>query len=207
MPVTKTSSGLIDRCHDNEGKLSFSQSLFKIPFFNGRTIDAKPYKKFSNGFSIGLSDENAKVSLRQNERGNFFESPPDHSFSLTVDIEDTAHSKWITLEGDLDITRLSPSDRLTTLVALKSSTQSEFTLDLRLYRKSGGLKDLHIGKITPKRNGEYTSATVSALLGSLCDIIQNDLKSASLLLFFPVESRQSHTLYMFNVLLTERELD
>lgn len=186
-----------------KNNLDFSQSLFKVPFTNGGKICAQPYKEFAKGFCIGLSDENATVVLRQNARESVFLSPPDHSFSLGIEIEDTAHSKWISLEGKLDATQLSPNTRLTVLVALSASTNSELNLDLRLNRKSGGFKDLRLGTISPKKNGQYTSVTISMPLSSLSDIIHNDTESALLILFLPVKSQQNISLHIFNVFLSD----
>jgi len=188
-----------------KNNLDFSQPLFKIPFSSGEKVCVQPYKEFAKGFCIGVSDENANVVLRQNTRESFFVSPPDHSFSLKIEIEDTAQSKWLSLEGELDATHIYPNARLTALVALSASTHSEINLDLRLNRKSGGFKDLRIGTICPKKNGEYTSATFSTPLGSLADIIRNDTESARLILFLPVESQQNISLHIFNIFLSDGE--
>lgn len=186
-----------------ENNLDFSQSLFKVPFANGGKICAQPYKEFAKGFCIGISDENATVVLRQNSRESVFVSPPDHSFSLGIEIEDIAQAKWVSLEGNLDATQFSSNTRLTALVALTASTHSELNLDLRLIRKSGGFKDLRLGTISPKKNGEYTSVTISTPLSSLSDIIHNDTESALLILFLPVKSPQSVYLHIFNVFLSD----
>lgn len=183
--------------------MSFSQPLFKIPFSNSGKISVRPYNDFADGFCVGFSDESAIIEVQQKPKESAFASPPDHSFSLDIELRDIKDTKWVSLEGNVDIENILANRFVTALISMRSTTRSHAGLDLRILRNDGSYKDVRIGSITTTKDDEYHRTTISADLQGVFDVLDDNATTAKLLLFFPIENKQIFSLSMFNVFFTK----
>lgn len=183
--------------------MSFSDPLFKVPFSNSGEIYVRPYNAFADGFCVAFSDENAIITVQQKPKETTFDSPPDHSFSLDIEFRDIKNTKWVTLEGNVDIKNILTNRFVTALISMRSTTRSHAILDLRIRRYDGSYKDTRIGSVTTVKDDEYHRSTISANLQGVSDILDDNAEKATLLLFLPVENKQFFSLSMFNVFFTK----
>jgi hypothetical protein len=179
---------------------------FTVPRFVGLNCvhEVAPYDRIFDDLEIGLSTREAHVIVAQSPKRSFLVSPPDHSYVLDVSVGDIADTKWISLEFKLALEKIYNAGRLTVLIALASSIERTFWLDLRLIRGNDSFEDLNLGGVTPLPNTKMVTQNLSQPLDEFLGRFDTIPKAAKLLIFAPLEPDFSFSLAMLNALYSER---
>lgn len=158
-----------------------------------------PYEKIFDDLAVGLSSAEADVRVAQSPKVSFLAAPPDHHFLLDLTVLDTADTKWISLEFELDPVRAFNAARMTLLISLAANVARGVGVDLRLVRGDGSFEDLHFGGANTSQDGKMVSQNLSQPIDGLKARLSEAPKAATLLLFVPVETDFALSLAMLNV--------
>ena len=175
---------------------------FVIPQFADSAKQVRSQERILDFLEIGFEGSESKVFIRQKEKSCLTASPPDHFYTLEVDVTDLVKSKWLSLEVLLDPARFVSASRITTLISLACPYQDQFSASLRFLGKDGGFEDLGLGNFKPSINEEYRPVNLSRPLADLYKRFGRAPDAAKLILFAPAYTGLRFSLSMLNIFVT-----